>query len=371
MHLAKFYPVGNGDTSQIILNNEKRLIFDFCHRYDADDSADKRIDLVTTLQAEFTAAGRTAVDIFALTHLDEDHLDGASDFFHLEHAALYQGDGRIIIDELWVPAGAILETGLHPKAAIWRQEARHRLRNGQGIRVFGTPKALESWLNKEGMTLDSKRHLITDAGQLVPGFTLASDGVEFFVHSPFSKNADGTSSLRNDGALILHATFEVEGRQTSFLIIGDTKHEILEEIVDITRHHNNDDRLIWDLYNIPHHCSYLSLGPDKGSERTQPVGNVQWLLDQCQSGALAISSSKSIPSNDDDVQPPHRQAAATYRKSIEDNYGRRFVVTMEHPTAAAPKVVEVEIGGRGVALRRLGTIGSQGATSRPAPRAGR
>ena len=370
MHLVKYYPVGNGDTSQIILENGKRLIFDFCHRYKADDPNDKRIDLSKALHDELVVAERTSIDVFALTHLDEDHLDGASDFFHLEHAAVYQGPGRIKIDELWVPAGAVLETGLNPKAAVWRQEARHRLKSGHGIRIFGTPDALEKWLLEEDITLESRRHLITDAGQLVPNFALGPDGVEFFVHSPFSKNADGASSLRNDGALILHATFQVQERQTSYLIIGDTKHEILEEIVDITRWHQNDRRLFWDLFNIPHHCSYLSLGPEKGVELTDPVPNVQWLLDQCQSGGLAVSSSRVIPSNDEDVQPPHRQAAATYRKAIEDNHGRRFVVTMEHPTESSPKVLEVEIGDRGAKLRRLLTIGTPGATSKPAPRAG-
>ena len=77
--------------------------------------------------------------------------------------------------------------------------------------------------------------------------------------------------MRNESAIILHATFEVLGRKTRYLMVGDSTWEVLEEIVDITRDKGNDKRLWWDLDNVPHHCSYLALGPDKGEERTEPV----------------------------------------------------------------------------------------------------
>ena len=140
--------------------------------------------------------------------------------------------------------------------------------------------------------------------------------------------------MRNESALILHATFEVSDRNTRYLIVGDSSWEILEEIVDITRERDRDERLQWDLYNVPHHCSYLALGPEKGKDRTEPAENVQWLLDQCQDGAIAVSSSDPIPDKDTD-DPPHRQAAATYRKAIRDNTGRKFVVTMDSQAPAS------------------------------------
>ena len=102
----------------------------------------------------------------------------------------------------------------------------------------------------------------------MPGFGLGADGVEFFVHSPFAKHADGGTVMRNESAIILHATFEVSGRKTRYLVVGDSTWEILKEIVDITRAKGREERLWWDLYNVPHHCSYLALGPDKGKERT-------------------------------------------------------------------------------------------------------
>src|SRR5207237_484584 len=79
------------------------------------------------------------------------------------------------------------------------------------------------WLNSRGLTLESRSHLITDAGQLVPGFSLAEHGVEFFVHSPFaSRQDDGTFVDRNTCSLVMQAVFDVLGRQTKLLLAADT-----------------------------------------------------------------------------------------------------------------------------------------------------
>ena len=175
--------------------------------------------------------------------------------------------------------------------------------------------------------------------------------------------------MRNESAIILHATFEVQGRNTRYLMVGDSTWEVLEEIVDITRDKDNDERLLWDLYNVPHHCSYLALGPEKGKDRTEPVKNVQWLLDQCQRNGIAVSSSDPIPKVDTN-DPPHRQAAATYGKAISDNGGRKFVVTMEHPSRDRPKVLQIDIGERGATIKTLAAIGIPSVTTSRPPRAG-
>ena len=369
MHSVKFYPVGNGDCSQIILANGKRLLFDYCHRKQSEDDADPRIDLKAALRQELREAHRDNYDVTAFTHGDGDHIAGSTDFFYLEHAKAYQSDDRIKMGELWVPAAMILEEGIDGETRVLRQEARYRLKQGKGIRVFSKPDRLVDWLRAQGLTLASRAHLITDAGQLVPGFTKATDGVEFFVHSPFSKHVNGGTVQRNEAALILHATFQVDSTETRYLMIGDSEWAVLADIVNITRSKARYDRLKWDLYNIPHHCSYLALGPEKGTNRTIPVDEVQWLLDQGQVGCILISSSDPIP-NEDTNNPPHRQAARTYRDTIEKNKGDRFEVTMEHPNRQKPKPVEIKIGRDGVKLIKLGLWGGPFVTSKPSPRAG-
>ena len=208
MHTIKFYPLGNADSIKIDLANNRILLFDYANTRDPDDDDDLRIDLAEQLQKELAEADRNSFDIVAFTHLDDDHVTGAPDFFFLEHAAKYQGDGRIGIEELWVPAAAIIETGLSGDKRVIQAEARHRLVKGEGIRVFSRPGLLEEWLEDHGLTLKDREHLITDAGQLIPGFCLDEDELEFFVHSPFAMRLDDDEVVdRNRDALVVQATF--------------------------------------------------------------------------------------------------------------------------------------------------------------------
>jgi len=77
-HIVKFYPVGHGDTSQIILNNGRRILFDFNHSSASDDSQRPEINLKAELRAELTAAGRDYFDVVAFTHADLDHIQGST-----------------------------------------------------------------------------------------------------------------------------------------------------------------------------------------------------------------------------------------------------------------------------------------------------
>ena len=143
-----FHPLGNADCTRVDLADGKKLLVDFANTRNAQDPYDKRIDLPTELKSDLRAAERDYYDVVCYTHLDDDHCCGSGDFFWLEHAAKYQGDGRIKIRELWVPAAAILEDGLDDSGRIVRQEARHRLRKGSGIRVFSRPTKLKAWLER-------------------------------------------------------------------------------------------------------------------------------------------------------------------------------------------------------------------------------
>src|SRR5712671_4026273 len=166
-----FHPLDNADSTRFDLADGKKMLVDYADMRNPDDPWDRRIDLPTELKSDLRAAKRDYYDVVLFTHLDDDHCCGSGDFFWLEHALKYQGEGRIKLKELWVPAAAILEDGCEDSARIIRQEARHRLRDGYGIRVFSRPKKLREWLEKQGLTLESHAHLITDAGQYVPGFS--------------------------------------------------------------------------------------------------------------------------------------------------------------------------------------------------------
>lgn len=377
MHKVIFYPVQNGDTSQIILDNGKRILFDFRHLKCGEDEDEPVIDLKAQLNEELSKAKRDYFDVLALTHGDLDHIAHSTEFFELQHATKYQGNGRIKINELWVPAAMLLESStIDQRSAefvIWRREAQYRLREGKGIRVFSKPEMLKTWLEKNGLTLESRRHLITDAGQVVPSFSLASDGVEFFCHSPFVKHVDDGDDLRNDASLIFQVRFEVMGVQTNYFAVGDSTCDVLEDIVRITKWHGNEDRLKWNLYNNPHHCSHHALNPDKGDKETVPLPLVKELLLHGQPGAYIVSSSKPIPDTKEayqQKQPPHIQARNCYERYLRQVSGRRFVVTMEEPNERKPQPLEFDITSAGVSLNMTGNSGVNIIVSSPAPRAG-
>lgn len=376
MYKVIFYPVGNGDTSQIKLDNGKRILFDFRHQQKGEDPESPVINLKAKLREELEEERKDYFDVVAFTHADDDHIAGSTDFFELDHTKKCQGDGRVKIKELWVPSAMLVETAAQNQQSkefvLLRQEARYRLREGYGIRVFSKPKAVKSLLEKLEIPFEERRHLFTDAGQLAEGFSLATDGVEFFCHSPFIEHVDGEEVLRNEASLIFQVRFKIDEVVTDFFAVGDTTADVLEKIVSITKYHERDDRLNWDLYNIPHHCSYLALSNEKGENETEPVEGVKELLLKGQFGASMVSSSNPIDSNKEayeQCQPPHIQAKKCYERYLKEVHGRKLLVTMEEPNRKKPIPIEFEISRLGMRLIAV-SAGFEVATSRSAPRAG-
>lgn len=381
IHQVIFYPVANGDTTQIVLAKGRRVLFDFCHRDKAEDADTPEIDLKARLKEDLKAANRDYFDVVAFTHADLDHIQGSTEFFELQHAKKYHGDGRIKIRELWVPAAMLLEEADNDhqteEYVLLRQEARYRLLEGKDILVFSKPQALADWLEPllkaRGESASARDHLFIDAGTIVPGFTKAKDGVEFFCHSPFIKHCDDGDIIRNSAALVFNVRFNADGSTYDYLEVGDAEYGDLEDIVSTTRYHKNEDRLAWDLFNIPHHCSYRALNEEKGKDETIPTPLVKDLLLMGKSDAYIVSCSKPIPDVKDSyeqVQPPHIQARKAYERYLKEVGGRKFLVTMEEPNANKPEPIIFEIGSGGVTWKRSATIGAPAILASRPPRAG-
>lgn len=378
MHQIVFYPVGNGDTSQIILENGKRILFDFRHLKKTETGNGPEINLKDRLKDELKKAKKKSFDVVAFTHSDKDHIENSTEFFELSSADKYQGEGRIRIDELWVPAAMILETASNDQQSsefvIWRQEARYRLKEGRGIRVFSKPEKLKDWLTTNGLTLESRRHLITDAGKIAPGFTLEGDGIEFFCHSPFIKHVDEGDDMRNEASLVFNVRFKAGTKTFDYLAVGDSKWEALEDIIQITKDHDNKDRISWDLYNIPHHCSYLALSDQKGETETTPKPLVKELLLCGKEGAYLVSSSNPMEDTEagrKQEQPPHIQAKKCYQKHLKEVDGTKFVTTMEEPDSEKPEPLIFNVDSDGITRSGKAIASSITIlTSSPAPRAG-
>lgn len=348
-----FFPLGNADSTLIRLADDDLILFDYADMRCADDPTDKRIDLPKELRAQLADAERASFRVVAFTHLDDDHICGASDFFWFQYSSALQGDKRVRIDEMWVPAAAITETNLTGDAYRIRQEARHRLKKGEGIKVFSRPENLSSYLKECGLSISERENCIVDAGKYVPGFSKNDSGqVEFFVHSPFAWRTDEGLEDRNENSIIVQMTVSI-GTEDSYALLGaDINYDSLSEIVQTSRKHGNEDRLKWDVLKLFHHCSYKSLSDEKGDDKTAPVADVDWLFRElARQNEIIVSPSKPIPTkgsaDDEDPQPPHRQAANYYKEIVADSDGK-FLVTMETPSRDKPKPIRLKFSAAGV-----------------------
>lgn len=363
-----FYPIGNADCTLIELNDRRTLLIDYCHRKNRDDG---RIELDETLRQALKRQERDYFDIVAFTHADDDHVHGAEEFFYFDHAKKYQSDNRAKIHELWVPACFILDDDPSKAARTIRQEARYRFCEGYGIKVFGEPETLESWLHLRGYDIVARRHLIARAGRSLPEFSSFNGGVEIFPHSPFSMRMAEDNSNRNGNSIVLHLTFFEDDHQMRCMMGGDAEADTWIDIVVVTTWHKNDERLIWDLFHISHHCSYTGLANEKGKHKTEPYSEVKHLFQQGNQGAILVSPSQKIPTVDTD-QPPHRQTAEFYRAIAAENEGQ-FIVTMDWPLGTQnpiPLVIETSQYGFTVKKSASSISGSSAVTSRPSPRFG-
>ncbi|MEA3207881.1 MAG: hypothetical protein QOE70_938 [Chthoniobacter sp.] len=374
MSTVIFYPLGNADSTLIKLDSGKFILFDFGNEGDPSDKTDKRIDLKKAVRDDIGWPEQKEIDVVAFTHGDNDHVAGASEIFWLNYSTTYQDEDRIKIKELWVPAHMIVETNVDGDNYIIRQEARHRLKEGKGIRVFSRPEALSGWLAENGLTIEERGHLITNAGKVTPGWTLDADGIEFFVHSPFAHRHDAGIEDRNQNCLVMQAVFRQEGDDDRrMLITADSNMEDWNLMVDITKAHAEKDaakkdRLKWDIFKCPHHCSYTAMSDEKGETKTKPSGQFEFLLSEGSKKSVMVSSSVVIPTTDE-KQPPHFQTYNRYKETA-DLLEADLRVTMEHPSALWPGRMIVKIDRNGVMLQKESIAAAVSITSQTSPRMG-
>ena len=213
---------------RIDLADGSKVLIDFADMKNGEDD-DLRCNLSDELRRDLKQAGRDYFNVVCITHTDTDHCKGFGEFFWLEHATKYQEDGRVKITDLWVPAAAILEENLADDARLVRSEARHRLREGKGVKVFSRPERLRKWMEQEGIEFESRKHLIVDAGKLVPGYSKDSaERAEFFVHCPFGWRQDENTVVdRNEDSIVVHVTFKEDSRESRLLLASDVNYENL------------------------------------------------------------------------------------------------------------------------------------------------
>lgn len=335
-----FYPIGNADSTLIHLKDDRLILKDYYRP--VLEEGDKRVDMAIELGDYVKSMDRDYIDLVAFSHSDDDHVCGCEDFFWFEHDTKYQSKDRIRIKELHVPANIVTESELEDSAKILQKEARYRLRQGKGIKVYGYPDQLAEWFKKENIPSSIWEDLSLHAGETIPGFSSKNGNVEIFIHSPFSFRLEGDEENRNDNSIVWHITFFTGEKELKAILGADATHEDWANIVKLTEINKNEKRLVFDLFRISHHCSYLSLSEEKGKNETTPREEIVRLFEHGNENCILISSSWEIPA-ENTIQPPHFQAKAFYKKVVENKgSSNNFYVTMEHPDKEHPKPIIVE-----------------------------
>ena len=338
------YPLGNAETCLLELGSGAKLLFDYA-AMKTDSDTDTRYDIKQDLSSikEF--------DVVMFSHAHDDHTKGASDFFYLDHASKYQSDTRPVIKELWVSAAFLLDTDLqnHSDAKILRAEARYRLKNGYGIKVFAEPDTLSDWLKSQEIDENDVSSLIVHAGQILELDQKLQKELQVFVHAPFSIDSEDAIN-KNNPSIVLQLRLLNESRETNILITGDAPYGLLDKMVSISQEKGNEEYLAWDIYDIPHHCSYTGLNEknEKDIYFLEPTENIKWLLKQATSTAYMVASCDKIT---EETSPPHMCAKRGYEKYSTN--GVEFLVTMEHIPfkGGAPSPIQFTIDSMGLTLK--------------------
>ncbi len=342
-----FWPVGNGDSTTIVIDLQTCMQVDLHHLECASDTDDARIPVLERLLPLLPKRnGNPYLALFVLTHPDQDHCRGFKELLK-----------KATIGELWFSPRVFWEykSDLSDDACAFRDEAMRRVKktiqvvgavsSGDRVRVIGYSNVLHQ---KEEYR-DLADEFIT-----VPGNAVTEvDGTErtdfrAFIHGPFKDDAEGE---RNETSVAMQVTLKSGSVDGKAMLLGDLSYPTVRRIFDETKAAEREGDLAWDAFLATHHCS-KSLMYWKGAGDNDEVLK-QDILDDIESAGGSIgyivSSSDPIPSsNKPGDNPPHAKAAARYREIAPSE----FLCTGEHPTERNPEPIVFELGEQGLDYRQ-------------------
>ena len=351
----KYYPVDNGDTSLITLKDNTTILIDCNFRKEEKNSDGNNVypvkkDLLDSIRKR---KHYKSIDLFVLTHPDQDHCRGFEKNFYQGDPDDYGKSNRdneeIIIDEIWVTSMLFTWSVCSDANAI-RSEVNRRKR------LTGNDK------NKRGNRLrlvgyDEDRNL-QDVIQYVPGYEINSindvtyDTFSIFIHAPFKKNLIKGKAIkdRNSASIVFQARFKDKNTDidhSSYAIFGgDADHNNWKHIIKITERHNKGKYLRWDLLLAPHHCSwsYFNDTPYSNKENQTPKDHsIKLLKDYRENGGSVICSSKKVI--EAKRNPPHKAAKDQYLKYLDSE--KDFFELAIIPKEKSPEPIEFIMTNKG------------------------
>ena len=330
-----FWPVGNGDSTTVVINSKTHLQVDLNHLEKSEDNDNVSWAVIDKLVQKLPKLnGKPYLAAFALTHPDQDHCRGFAELLK-----------EVEIGELWFTPRVFAEYNkeLCEDATAFKKEAIRRVKktidtkgdpdSGNRVRVFGYSELLEEDEFK-GFPEDR----ITTPGEEVTVINEMDLSKNFraFIHAPFKDDADGD---RNDTSLGMQITLNNGHQKLRALLFGDLSYPIINRIF---KENKKEDNLKWNVFLAPHHCSKTVMYW-KNDENDDEETLQEHIMNQINHASLTpnriVSSSQRIPSkNEPGDNPPHCKAQHEY-ESITDS----FVCTMDQKEPFVAKIDNMDI----------------------------
>lgn len=260
---------------------------------------------------------------------EEDHIRELKKHFHLGDPDDWSSRAdKILIREMWSSPIVFRRASKHhalcEDAGAWASEARRRVALvrdghfiGDGDRILILGEDIDGKTDDLGAILIKTDQVFSaicgnhdasfEARLLAPLIAKDEDEEEII-----SKN-NSSVILRLD----LKLSWVTQGR---YLFGGDAGVGVWDRVWDHNEYQS--DRLAYDVLIAPHHCSWHCLSEDSWSDLGEDVevsAKARKALGQARSGALILSSSKSII--DDDSDPPCVRAKREYEDILSSKKG--------------------------------------------------
>lgn len=373
-HSITYYPVGSGDCALISADDDNFLML-VDYRSPSETTDRQPIDVSEKIREKMEDLGRDAFDVVVITHLDSDHVQNIEHFLHFKHDEDLQGSDRFEFDELWVPAAAILEDArdLKDSSLAIQNEALHRLKEeGEGVRVFSTPSAVDDLLAELGVSQDDlPDETFVQAGTCVSHTTMNNHGLEIFVHSPFAHRQEDNELIdRNRDSIVFQARFDTNSSEPVYVMFySDLEHEALGYLKQVTQKYDNLDYLSYDLLKTPHHSSYKSLASDREKIPNDIENDIKYIFEDAARDRAIIVSSSCASAEENGSNPPHQEALDYYENTATEKSGS-FHITNAYPSTDDPAPLVICIDDGGVTLEQKSYTKRTVVQARRPPRAG-
>lgn len=318
-----FWPVGNGDSTTIAVDDQTVIQIDINHVKDAEDPEDKRVPVIDRLIEVLPTPpkGKPRLAVLGITHHDTDHCCGFGRLI-----------GEAQVDELWLTLRSFVDAKNAKKGDgdelteagrdVYNEACRRRdceikamargerAAPGDRLRIIGYHEVL-----KDDDWTSFPESLLTIPGNLIPQVNTVdmSDKIELFVHTPFRSDTDEGS--RNSTSLGLQVTLINGTCRKRFLLLGDLEYQQVEAFFERSAK-INADRLDWDFLLGPHHGSRNAIRRQDG-DKWVDADAYTCLRDHMADGAVVIISSRSFEDiTGDDTNPPHKDARDAYERMV-------------------------------------------------------